>query len=670
MKMLSSHFWRRVFIHRWQRRLKDFSKISRTLEDKERLLHRSIFSDQKFFSHTSKLWQQHKGLPFDVADFPVERIRNFSIIAHVDHGKSTLADRLLEISGTIPEGNNMQVLDRLQVERERGITVKAQTASLVVNHKGQDFLLNLIDTPGHVDFHYEVSRSLAACHGVILLVDANQGVQAQTVANFYLAFESELAIIPVLNKIDLKNAQPDIVANQIHNLFDIDKDEILKISAKSGLGVADVIEAVIERVPCPQYDRNKPLRAFVFDSWYDKFKGVVAHVAICDGVARKGEKITCASSQKVYEITEIGLMYPTQVPSGALFAGQVGYAMMNMRNTSEAQIGDTFYHENQPVEPMPGFKEATPMVFAGMFPTDQSEFPQMRSAIEKLTLNDRSVQIKVDNSPALGQGYRLGFLGLLHMDVFNQRLEQEFDASVIVTAPNVAYQMTVTGEKNIKYYGSEDITVLNPCLMPEPSNIAEYREPMVKGTIISPDDYINQITGLCLDRRGRITDQSYIDDKRVMFQVNFPLAEILVDFFDELKSISSGYASFDYEDAGYEISDLVKLEFYLNGKDVEELTLICHVSRARDLARQVCLKLKDTIPRQQFAISVQGKVNAKVLAREDIKAYRKDVTAKCYGGDISRKRKLLKQQAEGKKRLRKIGNIDVPKDTFIQILKK
>ncbi|XP_012945001.1 translation factor GUF1, mitochondrial isoform X2 [Aplysia californica] len=616
MKMLSSHFWRRVFIHRWQRRLKDFSKISRTLEDKERLLHRSIFSDQKFFSHTSKLWQQHKGLPFDVADFPVERIRNFSIIAHVDHGKSTLADRLLEISGTIPEGNNMQVLDRLQVERERGITVKAQTASLVVNHKGQDFLLNLIDTPGHVDFHYEVSRSLAACHGVILLVDANQ------------------------------------------------------ISAKSGLGVADVIEAVIERVPCPQYDRNKPLRAFVFDSWYDKFKGVVAHVAICDGVARKGEKITCASSQKVYEITEIGLMYPTQVPSGALFAGQVGYAMMNMRNTSEAQIGDTFYHENQPVEPMPGFKEATPMVFAGMFPTDQSEFPQMRSAIEKLTLNDRSVQIKVDNSPALGQGYRLGFLGLLHMDVFNQRLEQEFDASVIVTAPNVAYQMTVTGEKNIKYYGSEDITVLNPCLMPEPSNIAEYREPMVKGTIISPDDYINQITGLCLDRRGRITDQSYIDDKRVMFQVNFPLAEILVDFFDELKSISSGYASFDYEDAGYEISDLVKLEFYLNGKDVEELTLICHVSRARDLARQVCLKLKDTIPRQQFAISVQGKVNAKVLAREDIKAYRKDVTAKCYGGDISRKRKLLKQQAEGKKRLRKIGNIDVPKDTFIQILKK
>ncbi|GFR64666.1 translation factor GUF1 homolog, mitochondrial [Elysia marginata] len=650
-----SQFWHRLITQRWLRQTKLLAKLH---------------NQSKSISTSSRFWQQHRSLPFDLGDFPVELIRNFSIIAHVDHGKSTLADRLLEITGTIPMGDNKQVLDRLQVERERGITVKAQTASLVHEHKGTKYLLNLIDTPGHVDFHYEVSRSLAACDGVVLLVDANQGVQAQTVANFYLAFEQNLKIIPVLNKIDLKNAQPEVVVEQMHNLFDVEEDEVLKISAKQGSGVEDVLSAVIERVPSPKHDRLQPLKAFVFDSWYDQFKGVVVHVAICNGIARKGDRITYASSGKTYEITEIGIMHPTQVPSDVLYAGQVGYAMMNMRNTDEAKIGDTFFHENKEVEPLPGFKDATPMVFAGMFPTDQSEFPQMRSAIEKLTLNDRSVQVTLDNSPALGQGYRLGFLGLLHMDVFNQRLEQEFDASVIMTAPNVAYKMKIFGEKNVKHWGSDFITVLNPCLMPDPAVITEYHEPMVDSTIITPADYIDSITGLCLNRRGQLKDQSYIDDSRVMLRVLFPLSEILLDFFDELKSLTSGYASFDYEDAGYQLTELVKVNFCLNDRDVEELTMICHLSRARETARKVCLKLKETVPRQQFMISVQGKVNQKVIARENIKAYRKDVTAKCYGGDISRKTKLLKKQAEGKKRMRKIGNIDIPKDAFIKVLRK
>uniref|UniRef100_A0A0B7BJ28 Translation factor GUF1 homolog, mitochondrial n=2 Tax=Arion vulgaris TaxID=1028688 RepID=A0A0B7BJ28_9EUPU len=541
---MGSQFWSRLFIHKWQKQLKQLTKPYFQCRTEIQRQFELSYSGLKWISTSSQLLQQHEQLPFDLNDFPVERIRNFSIIAHIDHGKSTLADRLLEITGTIPKGNNQQVLDRLQVERERGITVKAQTASLVYSYKGHNYLLNLIDTPGHVDFHYEVSRSLKACQGAILLVDANQGVQAQTVANFYLAFESDLVIIPVLNKIDLKNAQPEQVAQQMNNLFDIDKTEILKISAKQGTGVEDVLAAVIEKIPSPEYDREKPLRAFVFDSWYDRFKGVVAHIAVCDGVVKKGERVICASSGKKYEITEVGILYPMQVPSDSLYAGQVGYAMMNMRNIDEAQIGDTFFHEKSSVQPLPGFKSATPMVFAGMFPTDQSEFPNLRSAIEKLTLNDRSVQVKADNSPALGQGYRLGFLGLLHMDVFSQRLDQEFDTSVIITAPNVAYKMKIKGEKNLKLYGTDVITVLNPCLMPEPSIITEYYEPMVNGTIISPSEYINELTALCIDHRGRVKDQSYIDSTRIILRAIFPLSEILVDFFDELKSMSSGYARY------------------------------------------------------------------------------------------------------------------------------
>nr|KAG5710219.1 hypothetical protein BaRGS_006738 [Batillaria attramentaria] len=523
--------------------------------------------------------------------------------------------------GTIPKvPQNQQVLDRLQVERERGITVKAQTASLIHEHNGQTYLLNLIDTPG---------------------------VQAQTVANFSLALESDLAIVPVLNKIDLKNAQPDIVAQQMNSLFGIDPAQILQISAKVGTGVTDVLAAVIERIPPPQADKGKPLKALLFDSWYDQYRGVIANIAICDGIVRKGERVMVMSSQKPYEVQEIGIMHPNQLPTDALYAGQVGYIITNMRNTAEAQIGDTFCHERAEVEPLAGFKPAKAMVFAGLFPSDQSEYTGLRSAVERLTLNDSSVSVHNDSSPALGQGFRMGFLGLLHMDVFCQRLEQEFNISFIVTSPNVPFKVKIIGAKNIKKYGGSEVTILNPCHC-----------------------FMQTVNLVLQDRRGMIEDQLNIDNTRIMLIIRFPLTEILVDFFDDLKSVTSGYASFDYEDAGYETSSLIRVDFMLNGSNVDELTMICHTSRARDIARRVCEKLRDTIPRQQFGIIVQGAVGAKILAREDIRPFRKDVTAKCYGGDISRKMKLLKRQAEGKKKMRRIGNIDVPKDAFIKVLKR
>ncbi|XP_041359737.1 translation factor Guf1, mitochondrial-like isoform X2 [Gigantopelta aegis] len=610
-------------------------------------------------------------LPYDLSEFPVEKIRNFSIIAHVDHGKSTLADRLLELTGVIPKTNdNQQVLDRLQVERERGITVKAQTVSLFYEHHGQTYLLNLIDTPGHVDFNYEVARSLSACQGVILLVDANQGVQAQTVANFYLAFESELTVIPVLNKIDLKLAKPDEVLVQMKNVFDISPQEVLKISAKHGTGVEDILKAVIDKIPPPTSDVSKPLKALLFDSWFDQYKGVIIHMVVIDGLLKKGDKIASASSHKVYEVHDVGVMHPLEVSTNTLYAGQVGYVITNMRNTNEAQVGDTFYHENIPVEALPEFKSAKPMVFAGIFPSDQSEYNSLRSAIQKLTLTDASVSIHSDSSPALGQGWRLGFLGLLHMEVFNQRLEQEHNASVIVTSPNVPYKVKIHGAKNIKKYGAEEIMVLNPCNLPDKSIIADFQEPVVMGTIIMPDDYLGNVTNLILDRRGLLYDQTYIDDKRIMVKAKFPLSEILIDFFDELKSMTSGYASFDYEDLGFESSSLIKVNFLLNGSPVDELSLICHTSKARSLAKHVCAKLKDIIPRQLFLITLQGAVGSKILSREDIRPLRKDVLAKCYGGDVTRKMKLLKRQAEGKKKMRKIGNVEIPRDAFIKALKR
>uniref|UniRef100_A0A8C1JAG0 GUF1 homolog, GTPase n=1 Tax=Cyprinus carpio TaxID=7962 RepID=A0A8C1JAG0_CYPCA len=599
--------------------------------------------------------------------FPVERIRNFSIIAHIDHGKSTLADRLLEITGAIAKtASNKQVLDKLQVERERGITVKAQTASLFYQHEGQTYLLNLIDTPGHVDFSYEVSRSISACQGVLLIVDANQGIQAQTVANFYLAFEAQLTIIPVINKIDLKNADPERVEKQIEKVFDIPKEECIRISAKLGTNVDQVLQEVVKRIP-PVDDLFK---ALVFDSTFDHYRGVVANIALFGGRVSRGDKIVSAHLGKSYEVNELGLLRPDEHPTETLYAGQVGYVIAGMKEVKEAQIGDTLYLHKQPVEALPGFKPAKSMVFAGMYPMDQSEYTALRSAVEKLMLNDSSVTVQRDSSLALGAGWRLGFLGLLHMEVFNQRLEQEYNASVIVTAPTVPYKAVLASAKLIKEHGEEVITIINPAQFPDKSQVVKYLEPMVMGTIIAPDDFTGRIMTLCQSRRAVQKNMFYIDDHRVMMKYIFPLNEIVVDFYDQLKSMSSGYASFDYEDAGYEAADLIKMDFLLNGRPVEELATIVHKNNAYSAGKAICERLKESIPRQMFEIAVQAAIGSKIIARETIKAYRKNVLAKCYGGDITRKMKLLKKQAEGKKKLRRIGNIDVPKDAFINVLKR
>ncbi|XP_058049327.1 translation factor GUF1, mitochondrial [Ahaetulla prasina] len=607
----------------------------------------------------------------DMSLFPAENIRNFSIIAHVDHGKSTLADRLLEITGAIAKtDHNKQVLDKLQVERERGITVKAQTASLVYNHEGTNYLLNLIDTPGHVDFNYEVSRSLSACQGVLLVVDANQGVQAQTVANFYLAYEAQLSIIPIINKIDLKNANPEVVENQIENTFDILKEDCIRISAKLGTNVERILQAVIERIPPPVVNVHEPLKALVFDSTFDTYRGVIANIALFSGEIHKGHKITTAHTKKIYEVNEVGILTPDQWPTDKLYAGQVGYMIAGMREIIDAQIGDTVYLHNQVVEPFPGFKSAKPMVFAGVFPTDQSEYSNLKGALEKLTLNDSSVTIQRDNSLVLGAGWRLGFLGLLHMEVFNQRLEQEHNASVILTAPTVPYKAILSSPKLIKEHRKEEITIVNPAEFPDHSVVKEYLEPIVLGTIVTPKEYIGEIFTLCQARRAVQKDTVYMDDRRVMMVYLFPLNEIVVDFFDVLKSLSSGYASFDYEDAGYQPADLVKMDIFLNGKSVEELITIVPREKAYSVGKSMCERLRDLIPRQMFEIAIQAGLGNKIIARETVKAFRKDVLAKCYGGDITRKMKLLKRQAEGKKKMRRIGNVEVPKDAFIKVLKK
>ncbi|XP_069712205.1 translation factor GUF1, mitochondrial isoform X3 [Phaenicophaeus curvirostris] len=559
----------------------------------------------------------------DMSVYPVESIRNFSIIAHVDHGKSTLADRLLEITGTIAKTDrNKQVLDKLQVERERGITVKAQSASLFYNHDGVNYLLNLIDTPGHVDFSYEVSRSLSACQGVILVVDANEGIQAQTVANFYLAFEAQLAVIPVVNKIDLKNADPERVEKQIEKLFDIPVDECVRISAKQGTNVEKVLQKVIEKIPPPQCNTADPLKALVFDSTFDHYRGVIANIALFGGEIEKGHKIVSAHTKKRYEVNEVGILTPNEQPTHKLYAGQVGYLIAGMKEVTEAQIGDTLFLYKQPVEPLPGFKSAKPMVFAGMYPVDQTEYNNLKSALERLTLNDSSVNVHRDSSLALGAGWRLGFLGLLHMEVFNQRLEQEYNMSVILTAPTVPYKAVLSSAKLIK------------------------------------------------DRRAVQKDMLYIDEHRVMLKYLFPLNEIVVDFYDALKSLSSGYASFDYEDAGYQAADLIKMDILLNGNPVEELATIIHNDKAYATGKLLCERLKDAIPRQLFEIAIQAAIGKKIIARETLKAYRKNVVAKCYGGDITRRMKLLKRQAEGKKLMRKIGNVEVPRDAFIRVLKR
>ncbi|KAF0300885.1 Translation factor GUF1, mitochondrial [Amphibalanus amphitrite] len=608
----------------------------------------------------------------DVSHIPLERTRNFSIIAHIDHGKSTLADRLLEITETISPGEgNKQVLDRLQVEQERGITVKAQTASLFYTHNGEEYLLNLIDTPGHVDFSYEVSRSLQACQGVVLLVDANKGVQAQTVANFFLAFTSDLAIVSVVNKIDLKNADPDRAIAQMQRLFDCDPDKVCRISAKLGTNVQSVLTAVIEDIPPPsQCRRDEPLRALIFDSWFDRYKGCVPLVAVVDGQLAAGDVIVSSQSGQSYEVREVGLLRPQETPATQLCAGQVGYLHANIRTATEAQVGDTLYLKGQSVTPLAGFRRAKPMVYAGVYPMDQSQVPNLRSAIERLTLNDSSVSVQVESSAALGQGWRLGFLGLLHMDVFTQRLQQEYDSEVVVTSPSVPYKAKIFGAKNIKKYRGDEIEINGPAQFPDVMIVSEFMEPMVMGTIITPDAYFGAVQALVMERRGHQSEATNIDNERIMVRATMPLSEVVVDFYDELKSLTSGYASFDYEDAGYETTNLSKLVILLNGEPVEELSLIVHTSRARSIGRAVCARLAESIPRQMFSVAIQAAVGGKILARADVKALKKDVLAKCYGGDISRKMKLLKRQAEGKRRMKRIANIDIPRETFVKVLKR
>ncbi|KXJ75822.1 hypothetical protein RP20_CCG010957 [Aedes albopictus] len=604
---------------------------------------------------------------------PVSRIRNFSIIAHVDHGKSTLADRLLELTGTISKkAGNKQVLDSLQVEKERGITVKAQTASLVYPYEGETYLLNLIDTPGHVDFSNEVSRSLAACDGVILLVDANEGVQAQTVANFHLARSKQLVIVPVLNKIDLKNARPDAVAQELFTLFEIDPDEVLRISAKVGTGCDAVLREIVRRLPAPDAQREANFRALIFDSWFDRYRGALNLIFVKDGEVRTGQEIVSCHTGKSYEVKSLAMLRPDERKVDKLVAGQVGLLGCNMRTSKESNIGDTLYvKKDKTCVPLPGFKPQQAMVFAGVYPADQSQHPYLKGAIEKLVLNDSAVTVTPDSSPALGQGWRLGFLGLLHLDVFSQRLQQEYDADPILTAPSVTYRIKLKGAKIIAAHGgSEEIYVSNPALFPDRTMVEEYYEPYVLGTIIAPTECTGPIIGLCVERRAIQKTSINIDNDRIMTTYLMPLNEIVLDFHDQLKSISSGYASFDYEDHGYVPSALVRMDVLLNGQMVDELCTVVHISKAQSHAKELVLKLKELIPRQMVQIAIQAVVGGKVVARETLKAYRKDVTAKLYGGDVTRRMKLLKQQAEGKKKMRAIANINVPKDTFINVLKR
>ncbi|XP_072932040.1 translation factor GUF1 homolog, mitochondrial [Epargyreus clarus] len=600
----------------------------------------------------------------------VKRIRNFSIVAHVDHGKSTLADRLLEITGVIKPGSeNKQVLDQLQVERERGITVKAVTASLNYTHNNEKYLLNLIDTPGHVDFSNEVVRSVTACQGVILLVDANEGIQAQTVAVHSLAKRNNLRIIPTLNKVDLPRADPDKVKMQLKSLFNFDPDSVLSISAKKGWGVQELLEAVITRIPPPPVDLEDHFKAHVIDTWHDKYRGVLCLVYIHSGVVQVGQAVKWRSDSKQNVVKYLAMLRPHEEPVTEAFAGQV--VMIGCGPRGGGSVGDQLVSvdltETTKTVSVPPVKH---MVYAGIFPADQSQHVQLSDAIKKLALNDSAVSVNVDSSPALGQGWRVGFLGLLHLDVFTQRLLQEYKAEAILTAPSVPYKIKVTGAKTIKKFGGREALITNPLQLPDSCHIEEFYEPLVVGTIITPVEYIGAVTTLCIDRRGTPLPASAIDEKMTMMQFILPLSEVVIDFHDTLKSLTSGFASFDYQDHGFHASSLVRMDILLNGLLVEELSTIVHTSRLEYNARKLTAKLKEMIPRQMIQVAIQAVVSGKVYSRETIKAYRKDVTAKLYGGDVTRRKKLLKQQAEGKKKMRSVANIKVPRDTFINVLKR
>ena len=595
----------------------------------------------------------------------MKHIRNFCIIAHIDHGKSTLADRLLDFTGAVSDREKQnQLLDSMDLERERGITIKSHAIQMEYTHKGEDYILNLIDTPGHVDFSYEVSRSIAACEGALLIVDAAQSIQAQTISNLYLALENDLEIIPVLNKVDLPSANPEEVTDDIVELLGCDPEEVIPASAKTGVGIEAILAAIIELIPPPKGDPEAPLQALVFDSVYNSFRGVETYFKIVNGSIKKNQQVKFIATGKTYGADEVGTLNLTQTPKQEIKTGDVGYLITGIKDAREVKVGDTITDAKFPTtEAVEGFEDVKPMVFAGLYPVDTEEYEELRASMEKLQLNDASLVFQAESSAALGFGFRCGFLGMLHLEIIQERLEREFNMTVITTVPNVSYHAFT--RKN-----PDSIVVLNnPSDLPDPSSLERIEEPFIKASIITKSDFVGNVMSLCIEKRGQITSQNYLTPERVELTFDMPLAEIVFDFYDRLKTVSKGYASFDYSPVGMRVSKLVRVDVLLNGQTVDALSALIHIDNSVGIGRKMCAKLKELIPRQQFDIPIQAAIGAKIISRETVKAVRKDVTAKCYGGDISRKRKLLENQKKGKKRMRQVGSVEIPQEAFMAVLK-
>ncbi len=603
--------------------------------------------------------------PIIALEREMKNIRNFCIIAHIDHGKSTLADRLLDYTGTVTDREKQdQLLDSMDLERERGITIKSHAIQMEYTFEGEDYVLNLIDTPGHVDFSYEVSRSIAACEGALLIVDAAQSIQAQTISNLYLALENDLEIIPVLNKVDLPSANPEEVTDDIVDLLGCDPEEVIHASGKTGFGVDNILKAIIERVPAPKGDVNAPLQALIFDSVYNTFRGIETYFRVFDGEIKKGQKIKFVATDKEYFADEVGTLKLTQVAKKSVKAGDVGYLITGIKTAKEVKVGDTITDfANPTTNIIEGFEDVKPMVFAGIYPVDTEDYEELRNSMEKLQLNDASLVFQPESSAALGFGFRCGFLGMLHMEIIQERLEREFDMTVITTVPNVSYHAYTNKNPD------EAFVVNNPSDLPEPTTVNRVEEPYIKATIITKSDFVGNVMSLCIEKRGMIINQTYLTTERVELIFEMPLAEIVFDFYDRLKTVSKGYASFDYSPIGRRVSKLVRLDVLLNAQPVDALSALIHADNAQYIGKKMCEKLKELIPRQQFDIPIQAAIGAKIISRETVKALRKDVTAKCYGGDISRKRKLLEKQKKGKKRMRQVGNVEIPQEAFMAVLK-